>query len=195
MALLGLQNLGVDPNQYKITFLTISGTEINRRLALESNTIDGTALSGSVGDIYASKGYPILYNFKGTGVTMPQTMMVTTRRIAAAKPQVIEGYVKGLIEAIAYMIDPVNKENVTRIMATNLRLSTVSEADDAYQAVNNSYERLPLPTVEGMRRLHGLFLRLIPSLLMSKSTGDRRLLCCRLEARVLFRTLIKNVKE
>lgn len=164
VALLALQNLGVDPNQSKIAFLTISGTEINRRLALESGSIDGTPLSGSVGDIYAGKGYPILYNFKGSGVTMPQTMMATTRRIAAAKPQVIEGYIKGLIEAIAYMLEPANKENVTRIIATNLRLSTASDAEEAYQAVTNAYDRVPLPTIDGMRRLHGLLTSINPKL-------------------------------
>ena len=136
VALLALQKLAIDPNQAKITFLTISGTEINRRLALESGSIDATTLNGSVGDTYASKGYPILYNFKGSGVTMPQTMLVTTRRIAAAKPQVIEGLLERTrSKAIAYMLDPANKENVTRIMATELRLSNTSEADDAYQAV------------------------------------------------------------
>jgi ABC-type nitrate/sulfonate/bicarbonate transport system substrate-binding protein len=164
VTLLALQNLAIDPNQAKIAFITISGTEINRRLALESGSIDATALNGSVGDIYANKGYPILYNFKGSGVTMPQTMMATTRRIAAAKPQVIEGYVKGLIEAIAYMLDPVNKENVTRIIATNLRLTGATEAEESYHAVINAYERVPLPTVDGMRRLHGLLTSINPKL-------------------------------
>ena len=164
VTLLALQNLAVDPNQAKITFLTIPGTEINRRLALESGSIDGTSLNGSVGDTYANKGYPVIYNFKGSGVTMPQTMLVTTRRIAAAKPQVVEGYVKGLVEAIAYMLDPANRESVTRILATNLRLSNTSEADEAYQAVFNAYERVPLPTIDGMKRLHGLLTTINPKL-------------------------------
>lgn len=164
VALLALQNMAVDPNQAKITFLTISGTEINRRLALESGAVDATTLNGSVGDLYANKGYPILYNFKGSGVTMPQTMLATTRRIATARPQVVEGYVKGLIEAIAYMLDPANKETVMRIMATNLRLANVSEAEDTYHAVINSYERVPVPTVDGMKRLHGLLTSINPKL-------------------------------
>lgn len=164
VAMLALQNLAVDPNQAKITFLTIPGTEINRRLALESGSIDATTLNGSVGDIYANKGYPVLYNFKGSGVTMPQTMLVTTRRIAAAKPQVVEGYIKGLVEAIGYMLDPANKESVTRIMATNLRLSNASDAEEAYQAVTSAYERVPLPTVDGMKRLHGLLTHINPKL-------------------------------
>jgi len=164
VTLLALQQLAIDPNQARITFLTISGTEINRRLALESGSIDATPLNGSIGDIYANKGYPAIFNFKGSGVTMPQTMLVTTRRIAAAKPLVVEAYIKGIVEAIAYMLDPANRETVTRIMATNLRLSNSNDADEAYQAVVNVDERLPVPTIDGMKRLHGLLTSINPKL-------------------------------
>ena len=145
VALLALQNLALDPNQAKITFLTIPGTEINRRLALESGTVEATTLNGSVGDTYGQKGYPVLFNFKGSGVTMPQTMLVTTRRVAANKPQVVDAYIKAIVEAIAYMLDPTNKETVTRAMAVNLRLSNASEADEAYKAVIGVYRKTSLP--------------------------------------------------
>ena len=64
VALLALQNLALDPNQAKITFLTIPGTEINRRLALESGTVEATTLNGSVGDTYGQKGYPVSVQFQ-----------------------------------------------------------------------------------------------------------------------------------
>ena len=58
----------------------------------ETGGVDATALRGAVGDLYGNKGYTTLYNFKTTGVTLTQNMLVTTKRIAAAKPQVIEAY-------------------------------------------------------------------------------------------------------
>ncbi|MGH7872684.1 MAG: ABC transporter substrate-binding protein, partial [Candidatus Binatia bacterium] len=60
-ALLALQDFNIDPTQGKITFLTIPGTEMNRRLALETGGVDATTLTGSVGDIYGNKGYTVLY--------------------------------------------------------------------------------------------------------------------------------------
>jgi ABC-type nitrate/sulfonate/bicarbonate transport system substrate-binding protein len=168
VALLALQNMAMDPNRDKIAFLTIPGTEINRRLALEGGSIDATTLNGSVGDTYGKKGYPVLFNFKGSGVTMPQTMLVTTRRVTTNKPQVIEAYMKALVEGIAYLLDPGNKESVTRIMASNLRLSNPSEADEAYKAVVNAYERVPYPTLDGMKRLHGLLTSVNPKLADAK---------------------------
>ena len=164
VALLALQSMAMDPNRDKIAFLTIPGTEINRRLALEGGSIDATTLNGSVGDTYGKKGYPVLFNFKGSGVTMPQTMLVTTRRVATGKPQVIDAYLKALVEGIAYLLDPAHKESVTRIMASNLRLSNPSEADEAYKAVVNAYERVPYPTLDGMKRLHGLLTSVNPKL-------------------------------
>jgi NitT/TauT family transport system substrate-binding protein len=168
VALLALQSMGMDANRDRIAFLTIPGTEINRRLALESGSVDSTTLNGSVGDTYAQKGYPVLFNFKGTGVVMPQTMLVTTRRLATTKPQVIESYMKALIEAIAYLLDPANKEGVARAMATNLRLASAGEADEAYKAVVSAYERVPYPTIEGMKRLHGLLTNINPKLADAK---------------------------
>jgi NitT/TauT family transport system substrate-binding protein len=164
VSLLALQHLALDPNAAKIAFFTISGTEINRRLALESGSIDATTLNGSVGDLYGQKGYPVLFNFKGSGVTMPQTMLVTTRRLALTKPQVVDAYAKTIVEAIAVMFDPANKESVTRTIASNLRLSNPSDGEQAYQSVINSYERVPYPSPEGMHRLHGLLTTINPKL-------------------------------
>ena len=163
VTMLALQGIGVDSTQARIAYLTIPGTEMNRRLALETGGVDATGLRGAVGDLYGNKGYTVLYNFKTTGVTLPQNMLVTTRRIAAAKPQVIEAYLKTMIEAIAVTFDPANKDLVTRLLASNLHLSP-ADAEESYQAVINSYERVPQTNLEGMRRLHKLLLQINPKM-------------------------------
>ncbi len=162
VSLLALQGLNIDPVQSHIAFLTISGTEMNRRLALESGSIDATTIKGALGDLYATKGYPVLYNFKTTGDTLPQNMLVTTRRTAAAKPQVIDAYLKAMVEGIAITVDPANREIVTRLIASNLRLTNPADAAESYQSVVNSFERVPTPSLEGMRRLQRLLSEVNP---------------------------------
>jgi NitT/TauT family transport system substrate-binding protein len=162
VSMLSLQGLNIDPA--RISFLTIPGTEINRRIALETAGVDATTLRGAMGDLYANKGYHILYNLKTTGATLPQNMLVTTRRIAAAKPQVIDAYLKAMIEAIALILDPANKEMVTRLLASNLRLSNPADVEEAYQSVIHSYEPTPHISVEGMRRLHKLLTIINPKI-------------------------------
>jgi ABC-type nitrate/sulfonate/bicarbonate transport system substrate-binding protein len=164
VTLLALQGLNIDPTQGRIAFLTIPGTEINRRLALETGGVDATSLRGAVGDLYGNKGYNVLYNLKATGATLPQNMLVTTRRTAAAKPQVIEAYLKTMIEAIAVTLDPANKELVTRLLVSNLRLTKPADAEESYLAVINSYERVPHPSLEGMKRLQGLLTQINPKI-------------------------------
>lgn len=162
VTLLALQGLNIDPVQAKIALLTIPGTELNRRLALESGSVDATTLRGAVGDMYDHKGFTALYNFKNSGMTLPQTMLVTSRRIAASKPQVVEAYLKTLIESIGLLLDPANQDSVTRTIAKNLRLSNPADAEEAYRSVVNSYERVPYTSVESMKRLHGLLTTINP---------------------------------
>lgn len=163
VALLALQNLGLDPNQQKITFLTIPGTELNRRIALESGSVDATSLNGSIGDLYVKKAYSLLFNFQGSGVTVPQTVLATTRRTIATKPQVVDGYLKAFIEAIAYVAQPANKDAVVRTIASNLRVD-LPAAEEAYKTVVHSYERIPYPSVEGMRKLQTTLIPINPKL-------------------------------
>ena len=192
VALLALQNLGLDPNREKITFLTIPGTEMNRRIALESMSVDASALNGAVGDLYASRGYSLLFNFKGSGISLAQTALVTSRRMIAAKPQVVEGYLKAFIEAIAYLLEPANKAVVTRVIAANLRLEPPA-AEEAYQAVVNSYDRIPYPNVEGIRRLQSILVQVNPKLstVRAETVVDGGLIS-RLEASGFIKGLYKK---
>ena len=168
VSLLALQQLRIDPHQARINFVTIPGTEMNRRMALETSTADATVFRGAVGDMYARRGYPVLFNFAGSGITMPQTMIVTTRRLAANNPHLVEAYLKAIIEAIAYTFDPANKEVVTRIMATNMRLKNLSDVEEAYRSVIDDFERIPYPNLEGMKRLHGILSSINPKLVEAR---------------------------
>jgi NitT/TauT family transport system substrate-binding protein len=164
VSMLSLQGLHIDPVQARISFLTIPGTEMNRRLALETNGVDATTLRGAMGDLYGNKGYPILYNLKKTGATLPQNMMVTTRRTAAAKPQVIDGYLKALVEAIALTLDPANKELVSKLIASRLRLSNSADVEEVYHSVIDSFERAPHISLEEMKKLQKILVQINPKI-------------------------------
>jgi NitT/TauT family transport system substrate-binding protein len=163
VTMLAMQGINIDITQAKITLLTIPGTELNRRLAMESGSVESTTLRGAIGDLYANKGYTTVYNLKSAGVTLPQSVLVTSRRTIANKPQVIEGYLKAMIEAIAVTVDPANKESVIRAIGTNLRLTNLADAEEAYHAVTQSIDRVPYFQLESLRRLHRLLIQVNPS--------------------------------
>jgi NitT/TauT family transport system substrate-binding protein len=162
VSVLSLQGLNID--QAQVSFLTIPGTEINRRLALETNGVDATTLRGSIGDLYGNKGYNVLYNLKKTGTTLPQNMMVTTRRAAANKRQVVEAQLSAMVEAIAIILDSANKEMVTRLLATKLRLNNPADAEESYNAVIDSYDRAPHINMDGMKRLQKILAQINPKI-------------------------------
>ncbi|MBI4529268.1 MAG: ABC transporter substrate-binding protein [Deltaproteobacteria bacterium] len=164
IALLALQRLSMDPDQAKISFITIPGTELNRRIALETKNVDASSLLGSVGDLYIKRGYTMLFNFKAAGLTMPQTVLAVTRRTLAAKPEVFDSYLKGFVEAIAYILEPANKSTVMGIIASNLRLDSPAAAEEGYKNVVSSYERIPHLHPEGMKMLHKVLGSLNPKL-------------------------------
>ena len=91
-------------------------------------------------------------------------MLTTARRTAATKPQIVDSYLKAFIEAIAYLLDPANKAAMVRLMATNLRLNNPAEAEESYQTVINSYERIPYPNLDGMKKLHGILISINPKI-------------------------------
>ena len=91
-------------------------------------------------------------------------MMVTTRRIAAAKPQVIEGYLKASVEAIALTLEPANKELVSRLIASRLRLSNPADIEESYNSVIDSFDRAPHPSLEGMKRLQKILAQINPKI-------------------------------
>lgn len=192
VALLAVQNLGLDPNREKITFLSIPGTEMNRRIALESVSVDASALNGAIGDLYASRGYTLLFNFKGSGLSLAQTALATSRRTIATKPQVIDGYLKAFIESLNYILDPANKAPLMRLIAANLRLESTA-TEDAYQAVVNSYDRIPYPNVDGIKRLQSVMVQLNPKLagVKAESVVDSSIIS-RIEAAGFSKSLSKT---
>ena len=193
VSLLSLQRLGLEAGQAKIAFLAIPGTEVNRRAALETKKVDATPLNGSVGDLYVKRGYTMLFNFKDSGISLPQTVVATTRRIMATKPEVLESYLKGFMEAIAYLLEPPNKSSVMRIIAANLRLNNDAAVEEAYHAVVDSYERVPYANAEGMRMLHNILGSINPKLaqVRPESTVDNGFLN-RLESSGFIQSVYKR---
>jgi hypothetical protein len=59
-------------------------------------------------------------------------------------------------------VEPANKDGVVRTIATNLRLSNLTDAEEAYHAVVNAVERVPYSNLENMKRLHRLLIQVNP---------------------------------
>jgi hypothetical protein len=60
--------------------------------------------------------------------------------------------------------DPANRELLVRLLASNLRLNNPADVEETYLAVMQNYERVPHPTIDGMKRLQKLLTQQNPKL-------------------------------
>ena len=51
-----------------------------------------------------------------------------------------------------------------RIVASKLRLSNPADLEKVYQSVSSSYERIPYPNLDGMKKLHSVLTSTNPKL-------------------------------
>jgi hypothetical protein len=64
---------------------------------------------------------------------------------------------RALIDAIAFIQAPANKETVMRILAKNLHLSRPEDAAGGYEQMKTLYDKRIFPTAEGIRNTIRLF--------------------------------------
>jgi ABC-type nitrate/sulfonate/bicarbonate transport system substrate-binding protein len=76
---------------------------------------------------------------------------VARRSFVNASPDVVERFLRGLSEAVAFAIDPANKTAVMKSLAKGLRLPRTEDALEGYEGMLTLYQRQIHPTTEGIR--------------------------------------------
>lgn len=72
------------------------------------------------------------------------TVVMTTGSVSER-----EGAV-GLIDAVAFIRNPANKDDVIKILAKGMRLARVEDAEEGYQSMVGLYEKKLYPSVQGI---------------------------------------------
>jgi hypothetical protein len=68
----------------------------------------------------------------------------------------LENILKGLVEAIAFVLGPKNRSTVVNTIKARLQIADPGLAEEGYQDVLKSLEKNPIPSLEGMRNIHRL---------------------------------------
>ena len=147
-AFLLLKQFGLDPQRDRITFLA-AGDEGVRAQALLSGRIDVTVIDPSVAGPVREKGFTFLGNMEKMGVPIINNAMVTTKKYIKEQPTIVEAFVRSVVEANAYILNPANRRRVTEILAKNLRLDA-DKAEAAYKDLLPKVERKPYLNMEAI---------------------------------------------
>lgn len=161
-AVLGLEKLGLDTNKDDIRFLVI-GDQGELGQALVANRIDATVIDIVFSKRLREKGYPVLAEFHKTHLPITSTSLVARQALMQKSPQLMEGFVKAVLEGIAFVLSPAQKSATLKMMQKRLRINE-RDAEEGFTDMLIGMDKKPLPSMEGLRNIHRLMRQRNPKL-------------------------------
>jgi len=154
-ALLGLEHLGLDATRDQIS-LMIVGDQTNNAQALEAGNVDVTTLDGVYTHRLKQKGFKVIAEFGKANIVFPGQGIVVSRAFLQKQGNIVESFLKGLLEGIQFSLAPANKAAVIKTMTARLRLPDANSAEAGYQDLTGGVEAKPYPSLEGLRNVQRL---------------------------------------
>ena len=150
--MLALDHWGLDLKRDGIT-IRVVGDDSVRAQAIAAEIIDGAQLGYTFSAVLKNKGYRALADLAQLPIPYQGTGVLARRSFIAASPDIVEGVLKGLVEAISFVQEPANKAAVMKSLARGLRFPNVEDAAEGYKSMTSLYERRIYPNVEGLRNV------------------------------------------
>ena len=119
--------------------------------SLASHIIDGSYLTYTFASKMERQGFRILADLAKLPVPYQNTGVIARRSFVNASPDIVERFLRGLTEGVAFAMDPANKTTVMRSLAKGLRLPRTEDALEGYEGMLTLYQRQIYPTTEGIR--------------------------------------------
>jgi ABC-type nitrate/sulfonate/bicarbonate transport system substrate-binding protein len=148
-ALIALDHLGLNAKRDNIAILQ-TGLDPERMAALEAKGLDAAMLQRLPTKIMVGKGYTPLLNLNQAKIPYQNTVLAAKKDFVSAS-KIGESFTRAVIEGYGYVFNKENKQAVKEVIAKNLRLSKVDDAEDFYLEAQEELDRKPYPTLEGMK--------------------------------------------
>ncbi len=165
-----LQQLGLDPVRDKIAIMQV-GTQQDRVAALVTGRIEATPLEPGFGDAARDKGLTVMADLTKLDVPYLNTVIVADRRFARENPQVIESFLKGTIDGLAFLLNPANEKVAQRVLARRLRLTTPQSIQIMYDTTVEIHAKTKVPNapLAGVQNMIDALLRINPRMAKLKA--------------------------
>ena len=104
------------------------------------------------------------------------TVLVTSRRYAKENPQIIESFLKGTIDGLAFLPNPANEKAVKNVLARRLKLTTPQSIQVMYDTTLEIHAKTKVPNapVAGVQNMIDVLLRINPRLAKLKAADTDR---------------------
>ncbi|HEY3302363.1 MAG TPA: ABC transporter substrate-binding protein [Candidatus Binatia bacterium] len=165
-----LQQLGLDPVRDKIAIMQV-GTQQDRVAALVTGRIEATALEPGFGDAVRDKGLTVMADLTKTDAPYLNTVIVASRRFAKENPQIIESFLKGTIDGLAFLSNPANEKTVKGMLARRLKLTTPQSIQIMYDTTLEIHAKTKVPNapLPGVQNMIDALLRINPRMAKLKA--------------------------
>jgi len=136
--------LGLQPDR-DVKFLVVGDPAVGLQ-ALERGIVDATPITMPLPLIAAKMGFRELVNYDALGITFPANTVTTLRQTIARRPDLIESFLKILIEGI--YIFKTNKAKSLAVMKKNLAGASDEILEETYRYTASVLESQPNPSLE-----------------------------------------------
>ena len=154
-AVLGLEHLGLEQRRDNLSILNI-GDQTVLVQAMESGTIDATALDGVFSRRLKQKGFTVLAELAETKIPYVSNVIVGTRAFFQQQPEAAENLLKGLVESLAFILAPANKAVVVGTIMKRLKIADAVVAEQGYRDLVQVIDQKPYVSLDGIKNIQRL---------------------------------------
>ena len=151
-SMLAFEHWGLNPERDNIQFRLIGDQSVIAQ-ALTQNIIDGAYLGYTFGAQLERQGYRVLADLAKLGIPYQGLGVMARRSLLDRSPDLAEKALRAMVESIAYINNPVNKQSVMRSLAKDLRLAKIEDAESGYEQMKNLYDKKIYPNVDGLKNV------------------------------------------
>jgi len=148
--MLAFDHWGIEPKRDNITFRIIGNTGV-RAQSIANGIIAGSMLGYTFATNLRRDGYPILADVADLNIPFQDSALFTRKSFLNQHPEAVENVLRALLDSIAFIQEPGNKNAVLKSLVQWLRLAKTEDAVEGYEFMRRMYTKRIYPTVDGIR--------------------------------------------
>ena len=155
LSMLALEHLGLEPMRDKITVLVVGDQPVLTQ-AMAAGRIDASWLGYTWSAMLKERGFPVLLDLGKAPIPYQGLALAARRSYLRQNPQIADSILRGVLESVAFIQNPTNKEAAVRSLAKNLKLTSTKEAENGYEVLQWLYSLDIRPNVKGIQNMQRL---------------------------------------
>jgi NitT/TauT family transport system substrate-binding protein len=149
-AMLVFEQLGLNPDRDKLIVSAFGEMRIISR-ALETGTIDAALVTGNFTAQFKRAGYGILGELEK--VPMMGNAVVVKLSLLQGQRDFLRNFLRTISEAQVFVMSPIKKQSVLRVLSKRLSITDPAVAEDALQDLLKRLDKKPIPSIQALRNI------------------------------------------